>query len=136
MKQGTPKPIYRSKAFLLGLIGFFGVLGVWVDSCRYATSWQSQVIPKRVATNFGMMQGTMGVGVHMADAAPVYLSREPHAAGFGPELATTVSWTGDRAMMQIRVWKLVALYLAYWSVFMAWRAWSLQRAAKAPERMR
>ncbi len=133
MHAGPTKPIYRSRAFLLGLIGFFCVLGVWVDSCRYATNWQSQIIPKRVGTSFGMMQGTVGVVVHMADATPVSLSRERCVRGFGPELATTVSWTGDRAMMQIRVWKLVALYLAYWSVVMAWRAWRLHRAGRTTQ---
>lgn len=130
-QQGTTKPIYRSRVFLLGLIGFLGVLGVWVDSCRYATAWQSHIIPKRVATSFGMMQGTVGVGVHPADATPVYVRRERHGAGFGPELATMVSWSGDRAMMQIRVWKLVAMYLAYWSAVMAWRVWRYHRVARA-----
>lgn len=135
MKQAAIKPIYRSKAFVLGLIGFFGVLGVWVDSCRYRTAWDCQVIPKRVSTNFAMMQGTLGVGVFTASATstdPAYWERKSFRSGFGPEMATIVKWDGDRGMMMIRVWKLVAMYLAYWSVLMTWRVWSYRRAARGP----
>ncbi len=130
------KPFYRSLSFLLGLAGFLGILALWLDSCRHETTWYTPVVPGKLSLYSEMRYGSMGCAVWTGGRIPKgpgYLDRKPCEPDAGVESPTRLEWQGNIGTLAIRMWKLVALYLAAWLAVMGWRTFRYRQAAREPQ---
>jgi hypothetical protein len=120
---------YRSKTFLLGLLGLSCLFWLWVDSAQIAT--HLVVASKRPRGYLGLQSGHGSVSFSIQALEPdevqetIYM-RGRHGVGVtgGQRLPARIEVRPSRGYFGIRlpVWYLWAGYVPLWSGLLLWRA--------------